>query len=260
VRFDDPCLAEYRNVSDPVLMERHGLFVAEGRLVVSRIIESRGYTIRSVLVNEAARRALGTPLESMDGRVPVYVCQTDDFRSITGYHLHRGCLALVERPPARRAADLLRGARTAIVLEGVGNADNVGGIFRNAAAFGVDAVLFGPGCCDPLYRKAIRTSMAAVLAVPFAAAAPWPDALEVVRAAGMTVAALTPRDDGGSIDEFMRSNPERVAWLVGSESDGLSEPALAAADVRVRIPIRRSVDSLNVSVAVGIALARTTER
>jgi tRNA G18 (ribose-2'-O)-methylase SpoU len=141
----------------------------------------------------------------------------------------------------------------------VANADNVGGVFRNAAAFGAGAVLLGPACCDPFYRKAIRTSMAATLRIPFARLEPWPDALESLRADGFAIVALTPDPSARSIGEFHRHAPSgRLALLFGSEGSGLTGGAQALADERVRIPIQPAVDSLNLAVASGIALSWLT--
>src|SRR5262249_25698345 len=146
-------------------------------------------------------------------------------------------------------------ANTIVVLEGVANADNVGGVFRNAAAFGADGILLSPTCCDPMYRKAIRTSMGAVLRVPFARAANWPAAIDELRAAGFTMVALTPRGPSVTLDEFRsRPRPDRVALIVGTEGAGLTAAIEAAADCRVRIPTTGEVDSLNLAVAAGIAL------
>ena len=142
-----------------------------------------------------------------------------------------------------------------LVLEGVNNPDNIGGLFRSAAAFGVDLVVLGPGCSDPLYRKAIRTSMAATLQVPFVAAGEWPAALSLLRAHGFRVMALTPAADAVPLDDCPRDHP-RLALLAGAEGDGLTPAAMAAADQRVRIPIADGTDSLNVTVAVSIALHR----
>jgi tRNA G18 (ribose-2'-O)-methylase SpoU len=277
----DPRVAAYRHLSDGSLLKSHGLFVAEGRLVVRRIIENGCHTLRSLLVNGAAARSLGPLLETIGDRVPVYLCETADFLDLTGHHIHRGCLALVERPsplnvrtllesiaatdassdtspPGGRPATGTRPLRTPailIVLEGVANADNVGGVFRNAAAFGAAAVLLSPTCCDPLYRKAIRTSMAATLQVPYARVHDWPRGLYDLRAMGFTIAALTPREPSLTLAAFAASaQPARVALLVGTEHEGLSAGAEAAADVRVRIPIAPAVDSLNLAVAAGIAL------
>jgi tRNA G18 (ribose-2'-O)-methylase SpoU len=251
--LDDPRVADYRHVSDAELVRRRGLFVAEGRLVVERLIERGGYVLRSVLVSDAAQRQLERVLSTID--VPVYVCDPEAFLRLTGYNIHRGCLALAERPAPRPLSGLLAAARRVLVLEAIANADNVGGAFRNAAAFGADAVVLSPTCCDPLYRKAIRTSMAATLRVPFARADDWPSALGALRAHGFTIAALTPRAPSEDLAAFAaRPRPERLAIVAGTEGAGLSEETEAVADVRVRIPIARDVDSLNVSVAIGIAL------
>jgi len=254
---DDPRVTEYREVSDPELVHGRGLFVAEGRLVVRRVIEDHRYVVRSVLVSDAARRSLGPALESIARSVPVFICDGADFLGITGHDFHRGCLALVKRTAPSALDDVLLSARTVVVLDAVGNADNVGGVFRSAAAFGVDAVLLGPACCDPLYRKAIRTSMAATLRVPFVRLDEWSDGLSAMRAAGFTIVALTPREPSEAIDGFVaRPRPPRVALLVGAEGPGLTPTVEAAADYRVRIPIRPDVDSLNLAVATGIALHR----
>jgi tRNA G18 (ribose-2'-O)-methylase SpoU len=251
----DPRVALYRDVSDAELTRSRGLFIAEGRLVVRRVIEDTRYRAQSVLVSEAARRSLESTLSAVASDVPIYVCEAGDFLGITGHNIHRGCLALVERPPARTLEALLTGSRTLVVLEAVANADNVGGVFRNVAALGADAVLLSPTCCDPLYRKAIRTSMAAVLRVPFARAGEWPGVLSNVRAAGFTIIALTPREPSETLEAFRsRPRPDRVALVVGAEGAGLTPAVEATADYRVRIPMSDSVDSLNLAVAVGIAL------
>lgn len=252
---DDARVAQYRGLLDADLMRAHGLFVAEGRLIVRRVIEDGRFRVRSVLVNDAAARDLAPVFAALAPSVPVCVAEPAVLSAIAGYDVHRGCLALVERPPARTLADVLASARTLMILEGVANADNVGGVFRNAAAFGAGGVLLSPACCDPLYRKAIRTSMGAVLQVPYARAEPWPDALTDVRAAGFTLVALTPRAPSESIDVFAaRPRASRVALIVGTEGEGLTAAVEAAADYRVCIPISPGVDSLNLSVAAGIAL------
>jgi tRNA G18 (ribose-2'-O)-methylase SpoU len=251
----DARIAEYRDVGDPELVRARSMFIAEGRLVVRRVIEDRRWRVRSVLVSEAARASLASVLDTLAADVPIYVCDVADFQGVTGYNIHRGCLALVERRPAPGIDTLLASSRTLVVLEGVANADNVGGVFRNAAAFGGDGVLLSPTTCDPLYRKAIRTSMAAVLRVPFARVDDWPGVLTRVRAAGFTIVALTPRQPSEPLHVFAaRGRPPKLALLVGTEGAGLTPAAEATADCRVRIPISDCVDSLNVAVAAGIAL------
>jgi len=256
---NDPRLALYRHIGDGELLRGHGVFVAEGRLVVQRAIEDRRYVVRSLLVNDAALRDLTPALARLDPGVPVLVCRTGDFLEVTGFHLHRGCLALVERPAATPVDHLIYKAQALVVLEAVANADNVGGVFRNAAAFGADGVLLSPTCCDPLYRKAIRTSMGAVLGVGFARvdAGDWPGVLTRIRASGSTIVALTPRAPSDTLDAFAaRPRPPRIALVVGAEGSGLSPAVEAAADYRVCIPITDRVDSLNLAVATGIALQR----
>jgi len=258
----DPRLADYGTVREPELARARGLFIAEGRQVVRRLIEQRSYVIRSVLVNDAALQGLHAALLSVSERVPIYVCRPDEFPAITGYNVHRGCLALVERPRPFASEEVLTLAThpdwksTVVVLEGVADPDNVGGVFRNAAAFGAAGVLLSPATCDPLYRKAIRTSMAATLRVPFARIDQWPDGLNRLRASGFTLLALTPDATATRIDEFAEDPPLRVALLVGAEGAGLTPGAESLADVRVRIPIIPEIDSVNVAVAVGIALHR----
>jgi tRNA G18 (ribose-2'-O)-methylase SpoU len=260
VHIDDPAdprLADYRRLSDAELLRAHQLFVAEGRLLVERVIADPAFNLKSVLLSEASHRALQPSLARLAAATPIYVIALEHFLPLTGFNIHRGCLALVERPAARAAVALAQAARTLVVLEGVANADNVGGVFRNAAAFQVDGVLLSPACCDPLYRKAVRTSMAATLQVPFARLERWPEQLSMLKASGFTLVALTPRGDSETLDEFSaRPHPQRLAILLGSEGAGLSAAAEAAADHRVRIPISGRVDSLNLAVAAGIALSR----
>ncbi len=252
--LDDPRIVAYRDIGDPELVRSRGLFIAEGRLVVRRLIEDGRWRVQSVLVSDAARASLQPVLETVAQGVPVYVCAAAEFLRLTGYNIHRGCLALVERPPALPVDAIVPESRTMLVLEAVTNADNVGGIFRNAAAFGVDGVLLSPTCCDPFYRKAIRTSMAAVLRVPFTRAGAWPQDLLRVKAAGFTIVALTPREPAETLTAFASQRSERLALVVGTEGAGLTRAVEEIADRRVRIPIADTVDSLNVAVAVGIAL------
>ena len=258
IRTNDPRTAEYASLADPELARSRGLFVAEGRLVVRRVIEDGRYAIRSVLLTAAAQQQLGDVLARVDPAVPVHVYPVQSFRELTGFNIHRGCVALVARPPEVDPVALAGGARLLLMLESIANPDNVGGIFRNAAAFGADGILVDMGTGDPLYRKAIRTSMAATLRVPFARVQ-WADALPKLRAMGYTVAALTPHQFAEPLDRFARQpRPERLALLLGNEGAGLSAAAAASADVRVRIPMNTDVDSLNVAVAAGIALSRLT--
>ena len=153
------------------------------------------------------------------------------------------------------AVDQIRTAHLVREPVRVVDADNIGSVFRSAEAFGIDAVLLSPGCCDPFYRKAIRTSSGAALVVPCAAASPWPDALDVLRARGFTIAAMTPRRDAVDIAKFVDTpGAERVALLLGTEGHGLTEDALARADVQLRIPMVGALDSLNIASAAAIGM------
>ncbi len=263
--LDDPRLADYRHLPDPERLRRGEVFIAEGRLVVRTLLTQSPLAARSVLLTENACRALSDVLEPRLPDLPVFVVSGGAMESLTGFDIHRGCLAVGERPAPVSVSSLLArppAVRRLVVLEQIANADNLGGIFRNAAAFGADAVVLGPGCCDPLYRKTIRVSMGAALRVPFAEAGEWPTEIETLRSAGFTVAALTPSPAALDIGRWAQalSDGSRVALLAGSEGTGLSEGALAAADVRLRIPMAPGIDSLNVATATGIALHRCFPR
>ena len=250
----DPRIADYRNIPDPELARRGGVFVAEGRFVVRRLLEASGFVTRSILVTEAARHALEDALAGAPD-VAAYVVPQQLMDEVTGFHVHRGCLAIGERPPERPWRQTVAAARTILALERVANADNVGGIFRSAAAFGADAILLDPASTDPLYRKAIRTSMGATLAVPFARMEPWPAALSWLSAHGFATVALTADASARPIRDTARALKGRPAALVlGHEGEGLSPAALAACEHRSRVPIAPAVDSLNVAVAAAIAL------
>jgi tRNA G18 (ribose-2'-O)-methylase SpoU len=257
LRVPDPRVEQYANLTDAELVRSRGLFVAEGRLIVARVLGDPRYIVRSLLLNDAAYRALGSAIERLDPAVAVYLVPARDFAEITGVNIHRGCLALVERPPALAPAELLDTARTIVVLEAVANADNIGSVFRNAFALGGDGVLLSPTCCDPFYRKAVRTSMGATLSVPFARVDEWPDGLDALEARGFTVAALTPHGPAMTLDAFAAARPPgRVALVFGSEGMGLTASAAGRATQMVRIPMRDGVDSLNVAAAAAIALHR----
>jgi tRNA G18 (ribose-2'-O)-methylase SpoU len=268
IRVDDPGdarIALYRNVPDPDLLIQNGLFVAEGRMVVRRMIEGQRFPVRSVMVNDAALVPLREVLTTRD-ELPVYLVSQAVINEITGFNIHRGCLALAERPHPRAWHDVMRGARRAIALERIANADNVGSVFRSAAAFGVDAVLLERTCTDPLYRKAIRTSMGAVLTMPFAEAEPWPDVLTQLARENWKVVAMTPSRDAPPLSQIAEDVSARpFVVVVGHEGDGLSEAALAACTHHARIPMTRAhargnVDSLNVATAAAIALYELNAR
>ena len=251
---DDDRLSDFTAVSDPELARTRGLFIAEGRLVVQRLLTESALKTRAVLVTPSAMKAIEDALPAHPD-LPVYIVPKEVMDGVAGFNMHRGCLAAGERPPRADWRKCAARARRLVVLERVGDADNVGAILRSAAAFGGDAVLLGPACADPLYRKAIRTSMGAALTFPFAGADPWPSMLTDLTADGWAVAALTPATDAMPLRDFSSATrPQRVAFVLGHEGDGLTEAALAACEYRIRIPIHASVDSLNVATAAAIAL------
>ena len=256
--LDDPRVAEYRNIPDPELLRVHGLFVAEGRHVVRHLLASTRFETRSVLLSPAAFEGLGDALGAREA-LPVYVMAVERLAALVGFNIHRGCLAIGVRPPAATVASWWKDAaasRLVVAAERVGNADNLGALFRNALAFGAGGVLLSPGCCDPLYRKSIRVSTGAALRLPYAIDGLWPASLIALRKAGARILALTPRPPAGNLDDALAGidGSSTVVLLVGHEGDGLTEAAIGAAGERVRIPMATGVDSLNVSAAAAIAL------
>lgn len=229
-----------------------GLVIAEGTVVVERLLASR-YPVRALLGVGAKYEVLKSALASVD--VPYYRAPAEVMAAVVGFHLNRGVLAVADRVAFPPALDLVREARTIAVLEGVGDHENLGSVFRNAAALGVDAVVLLDGCADPLYRRSVRVSMGNVLKVPFAPlTGPVAPALKSLQALGFQIAALTPRAAARPLLRFSRGSG-RLALLLGAEGPGLSEAALAASDVWLRIPMADGVDSLNVATAGAVAFA-----
>ena len=295
VEVDDPTdsrLDDYRHLNDPAGRRQfeadRSIFVVEGKLAVGRLLGSQ-YKVRSLLIDDhqvhsaaelvAATRATGAP---------VYVGSRSVVEGTVGFTLHRGVVAVAHRPdPADQVAVLADAAAAQrtdgrpvllAVLEGLNDHENIGALFRNAAALGVAAVLLDPTCADPLYRRSVRVSMGHVLRVPFARTAPWPDSLEQIKAAGFVVAALAPdlgaagpggapgitlSELGSWLSSWSQSSDGSrpgaagrlwgVAVLLGGEGPGLSEGALAGADVVVSIPMFDGADSLNVATAAAVA-------
>ena len=226
--------------------------MAEGGLVVRQLLRSP-YRLRSVLVTAHGMGQLGEELDRV--AAPVYVVDQPLIERVCAFHFHRGALASADRGPARTVEDVTGGAGLVVVAEGVNDHENLGALFRNAAAFGVGAVVLDPTTADPLYRRSIRVSMGHVLRTPFAraGAGDWPSrTLAALRDAGFEVLALTPAADAVDLRD-VAPRPRQVL-LVGAEGPGLTEPALAAADRRVRISTAPGVDSLNVATAAAIAL------
>ncbi|GAA4885447.1 RNA methyltransferase [Saccharopolyspora cebuensis] len=250
---EDPRVDDFRDLSRadrrPDRPGGRGLVIAEGVVVVERLVASP-YPVRALFGVRRRIDELAGQLADLD--VPAYVADADVMARVVGFHLNRGVLAVADRAPAVDAADLIAGSRRLAVLEGIGDHENLGALFRNAAALGVDGVLLGPGCSDPLYRRSVRVSMGHVLRVPAAPLTDWPHDLKLLRDAGYRVAALTPRADSVAL-HAAGLHRGRSAVLLGAEGPGLTEEAIAAADVAVRIPMAGDVDSLNVATAGAIA-------
>lgn len=267
----DPRLAPYANMRDAELAQRAdpldagahgGLFIAEGDLVVRRLLHSR-FELHSVLTTPTRLDSLRDALEAGAGDAPIFLAQPPLLNDIVGFNMHRGLLAIGRRGRGLTLNDLLASPGPLVVLEDLTNHDNLGGIFRNAAALGGTGVgvLLSPRCADPLYRKSLRVSMGCALAVPFARTSEWPDPLSQIAESGFETWALTPHNDAEPINQI--AVPPRVALILGTEGAGLTDTSLSASTRRVRIPMSKvdeSVDSLNVAMAAGIALSHLAQR
>ncbi|OBH19444.1 RNA methyltransferase [Mycolicibacter terrae] len=256
----DSRLDDFRDLNSidrrPDLPTGKGLVIAEGVLVVQRMLASR-FTPRALLGTDRRLTELGDDLTGCDA--PYFRVSAEVMAEVVGFHLNRGVLAAASRVSEPTVADLVTGARTIAVLEGVNDHENLGSIFRNGAGLGVDAVVFGPGCADPLYRRAVRVSMGHALLVPFARSADWPKDLAMLRERGFRLLAMTPDPRADALSTAMaKVRGEPVAVLVGAEGPGLSEKAMRASDMRVRIPMSRGTDSLNVATAAALAFYERT--
>lgn len=260
----DPRLADYRDLRDTQLRKHleaeHGLFLAEGEKVVRRASEA-GHAARSFLMAPRWLDGLADVLAASDA--PCFVLSEDLAEQVTGFHVHRGALASMERRTLPTVEDVLADARSVVVLEDIVDHTNVGAILRSAAAMGFDAALLAPRCADPLYRRAIKVAMGAVFALPWTRLPEWYDALPTLSRAGFTTVALTLTPDAQPIEQAV-AGLERVALVLGSEGHGLSSRWEEAADRRAIIPMRRTiedgVDSLNVAAAAAVACYATARR
>jgi len=247
---DDPRVRDFRDLTDVTARTARevpeGLFVAEGATVIRRALAA-GYRPRRLLSSPRWANALAGDLAGAG--VEVVVADDEVLRAITGYRVHRGALASFARRRLPAARDLLAGARLVVVLVDLVDHTNVGAVFRNAAALGADAVLVTPGCADPLYRRSVKVSMGAVLALPWTRTGPDP----LAELAGFQVLALTPAPDAVDLAAVALARRPR-ALLVGTEGPGLPAALQARADQRVRIPMAAGIDSLNVAAATAIAL------
>lgn len=251
----DPRLDDFRDLNSvdrrPDLPTGKGLVIAEGVLVAQRMLVSR-FTPRALLGTDRRLAELAADLDGV--AAPYYRVSADVMADVVGFHLNRGVLASASRPPELTVSQVIETARTIAVLEGVNDHENLGSIFRNAAGLDVDAIVFGMGCADPLYRRAVRVSMGHALLVPYAWAADWPGDLEMLRDSGFRLLAMTPDRSARTLSDAMTDMADhRVAVLVGAEGPGLSERAMRASDVRVRIAMSRGTDSLNVATAAALA-------
>ena len=252
--LSDPRLADYSHLTDVALKKaqgtEHGLYLAESALVLERALRA-GHRPRSVL-------ALGGTVDEavalVGDDVPVFSGPGELLAELTGYILHRGLIASMHRPALPSVESLLQGARRVVVLENVVDPTNVGAIFRSVAAIGADAVLVTPRCSDPFYRRAIRVSMGTVLQVPWTRVGDWTSTRELLAASGFHIAALALSDDAVSLKDFAATAPERVALVLGTEGEGLTEEAMAAADTIVQIPMAHGIDSLNVAATAAVAM------
>ncbi|MGQ0616051.1 MAG: TrmH family RNA methyltransferase [Acidimicrobiia bacterium] len=246
---EDPRLVDYVHLRDG--RDRRTVIV-EGPTALAELVRSP-FRVRSVLV-------LASRLDRVQALLPagtvVYVADSAVLRATVGFDLHRGVVASADRAPLRAVEAVLAGTDRLAVLERLNDHENLGALFRNAAAFGIGGFVLDPETADPLYRRSIRVSMGHVLHVPFARAQAWPAAIEQAREHGFTVVALTPGPGTSTIDELAADPPARIALLLGAEGPGLTDAALAAADRRVRIPLAAGVDSLNVATAAAIAFHR----
>ena len=250
---DDPRIAAYQAIRERDLVGREGLFIAEGEVVVRMLFQRSFHRPVSLLVADKRVAALSGLISGLLPEVPVFSASQAVMDAVAGFHIHRGILAVGRRAPAPSADALLSsaGSRAIVVaLFGIANHDNMGGIFRNAAAFGASAVILDSDCCDPLYRKAIRVSVGAALTVPFARLGRGEDGLALVASHGFATVALSPAG-GSSLAGIPR--PDRVAVLFGTEGAGLPDSILARAQT-VRIPMAGDMDLLNVATASGIVL------
>ena len=258
---DDPRLRDYVGLTDVALRRRlepsGGLFLAEGEKVIRRAVAA-GYPVRSVLLARKWLPGLADVLEATGATA--YVAADARLEELTGFAVHRGALASMHRRPLPAAAEVIWKARRVAVLEDLNNHTNVGAVFRGAAALGMDAVLLSPRCADPLYRRSVKVAMGAVFAVPYARLESWPGDLGLLRAAGLPLLALTPDAGAVPLGDVPEAVRERCALLLGAEGPGLTEAAVEAADLAVRIPMAAGVDSLNVAAAAAVAFYALGDR
>jgi tRNA G18 (ribose-2'-O)-methylase SpoU len=243
-----------RKVTEP----ERGLYIAESSKVIQRSLNA-GHVPRSVLLQEQWLADIEPLVEQFSDCI-IYVGSSELLEQLTGFDMHRGAMASMQRPELPSVATLLKDASRVVVLEDIVDHTNVGAIFRAVAGLGADAVLITPRCADPLYRRSVRVSMGTVLQVPWTRLPEWSEAREQLHDAGFHIAAMALSDDAVSLRDFARAQPDKIALVFGSEGDGLSHQALEACDSVVTIPMLHGVDSLNVASASAVALYALTDK
>jgi tRNA G18 (ribose-2'-O)-methylase SpoU len=253
----DPRVREYVGLTDLALRTRSepelGIYLAESEKVIRRALAAGHQPISYLMAPRWLSELSDLVATAESAGVPVYCGSPEVLEALTGFHLHRGAIAAMRRPPVPSVASVVAGARRVVVLEDIVDHTNVGAVFRSAAALGVDAVLVTPRCADPLYRRSVRVSMGTVFQVPWTRIDPWPDGVKALQDNGFVVVGLTLTSDAVSLDVLAADPPDRLALVLGTEGDGLSAAVEAAADLRVRIPMAGGVDSLNVAAASAVA-------
>ena len=259
--FDDPALDIYARLTEGQLKNRaepeKGLFIAESPNVILRALDG-GYEPVSLLMERKHIAGQAAEVVARCGGIPLYTADLSVLTELTGFPLTRGVLCAMRRRPVPSAREICRSAKRIVVLENVVNPTNVGAVFRSAAALGMDALLLTPACCDPLYRRCVRVSMGTVFQIPWAfvgsEVADWPHpGMEQLHDMGFKTLALALREDSLSIEDPVLAGEEKLAMLLGTEGDGLSNDTIAQCDYTVRIPMSHGVDSLNVAAAGAVA-------
>lgn len=259
--FSAPELDVYARLTEAQLLNRFepakGMFIAESPKVIHRALDG-GCIPVSLLMERKDIDGSAADVIRRCGDIPVFTAERDVLAQLTGYHLTRGVLCAMRRPALPEVETIISGARRIAVLENVQNPTNVGAIFRSAAALGMEAILLTPGCSDPLYRRSARVSMGTVFQIPWTfigdSINDWPEpGMERLRRLGFKTAAMALCDDSLSIDDPRLAQEERLAFILGSEGDGLTNTTIAQCDYTVKIPMYHGVDSLNVAAASAVA-------
>ena len=256
----DERLSDYRDLTDVALRSvrepTEGIYIAESLKVLERALMAGHRPLSALTTSQWLERLLELCEQYREAcaDMPVYVGSEQVLENLTGFHVHRGTLACIARPPLPSVRDLVEGCRRVVVLENIVDHTNVGAVFRSVAGIGADAVVVSESCADPLYRRSVRVSMGTVMQVPWTRSGPWSELVSDLKGAGFEIAALALTPEASALDDFALAVPEKLALVLGTEGDGLSLEALRSADHVVSIPMRGSVDSLNVAAASAVAM------